>query len=78
MNLLGPSWKTTLTGLLTIIAALGHVAESILNGKPIDWTVAITGFTTGAGLLAARDNKVSSEAAGATIPKATVTTTTTP
>lgn len=68
MNILGPSWRTNLSGLLTIIATLGHVADSILNGKPIDWTIAMTGMTTGIGLLTARDNKVSSEAAGAPIP----------
>ena len=65
MNLLGASWKTTLSGILTIIATLGHIADSLLNGKPIDWTIAMTGLTTGIGLLSARDNKVSSEAVGA-------------
>lgn len=69
MNLLGPSWRTTLSGLLTILATVGHVADAILNGKPIDWTVALTGFTTGVGLLTARDNKVSSEAVGANTTK---------
>lgn len=70
MNLLGPSWRTTLSGVLTILAVIGHVAEAILAGKPIDWTVTIAGITSGVGLLTARDNKVSSEAAGVvTTPK---------
>lgn len=69
MNILGPSWRTNLSGLLTIIATLGHVAESLLNNKPVDWTIAMTGFTTGIGLLTARDNKVSSEAVGVAPPK---------
>lgn len=68
MNLLGPSWRTTLSGLLTILATIGHVADAILAGKPIDWTIAMTGITTGIGLLTARDNKVSSEQAGAIKP----------
>ena len=72
MNLLGASWRTNLSGLLTILATLGHIADAILNGKPIDWTIAMAGLTSGIGLLTARDNKVSSEQAGAGIipPKA--------
>lgn len=74
MNLLGPSWRTNLSGLLTIIATLGHVADSILNGKPIDWAIAMAGMTTGIGLLTARDNKVSSEQVGADTTKVIVKT----
>lgn len=65
MNPLGASWKTTLSGLAAVLAALAHVADGIANGRPIDWTVTIAGLTSGIGLIFARDNKVSSEAAGA-------------
>jgi hypothetical protein len=65
MNILGASWRTTMSGILTILAVIGHVAEALLNGKPIDWTITIAGITSGIGLLTARDNKVSSEAVGA-------------
>ena len=67
LNLIGPSWRTNLSGLLTIFATLGHVADALLAGKPIDWTIAMAGLTSGIGLLTARDNKVSSEQAGAEI-----------
>jgi hypothetical protein len=67
MKILGASWRTTLMGLLTIIATLGHVADAILAGKPIEWTIVMAGLTSGAGLMRARDDKVSSEQAGAGI-----------
>ena len=65
MNLIGPSWKTTLAGLAAICAALAHICDCLSTGKPIDWTIASTGLMSGIGLLFARDNKVSSEQAGA-------------
>lgn len=65
MNILGPSWKTTAAGLAAVLSALAHIADGIANGKPIDWTVSIAGITSGIGLLFARDNKVTSEQAGA-------------
>ena len=65
MNILGPSWKTTMSGLAAILASLTHVVTALQQGTPIDWTVAVAGFTSGFGLLFARDNKVSSEQAGA-------------
>lgn len=64
LPLLGPSWKTSLSGVATILAALAHVADAISNGKPIDWTVVAAAFTTGFGLISARDKKVTSEQEG--------------
>ena len=64
MKPFGPSWRTTLAGTAAILAAMAHVADCLGNGKPIDWTLTIGGITTGAGLLAARDNRVSSEDVG--------------
>jgi hypothetical protein len=63
------SWRTTTSGLATILATLAHVFDAIADGKPIDFTVAIAGITTGIGLLHARDNKVTSEDAGARPPQ---------
>lgn len=46
------------------MAALTSAVSDALQGNPINYTVVITAFTTGIGLLNARDNKVSSEQAG--------------
>lgn len=62
------SWKTTLFGvggLLTVIAA---ALSALLDGKPEtnpDWTSVIASASACIGLLFARDNKVTSEQAGA-------------
>lgn len=71
MNILGPSWKTTVAGLATILSALAHVADSLAKGTPVDWTIVTAAITSGAGLIAARDKKVSSEQEGVT-PKPVV------
>lgn len=68
MNLLGPSWKTTLTGVIAVLSSITHIADSMLNNKPVDWTVAMTGIMTGIGLIFARDNRVSTEQALGTVP----------
>ena len=75
MNPLGPSWKTTMSGIVAILASLTHIADALMTGKPIDWTVALAGLTSGIGLIFARDNKVSSEAVGAVKPAVTITAT---
>lgn len=57
MNALLVSWRTSLSGLITI----GLGAYLLLNGQAVEGTGLIT---LGSGLLAARDNGVSSEEAG--------------
>lgn len=69
MNIIGPSWRTNVSGLAAILASLAHLLDGIINNKPIDWTMTLASLTSGFGLLFARDNKVSSEAAGAVTPK---------
>jgi len=67
MKLFGPSWKTTSAGLLAILGAITHVVFAILH-KNIDETTVMTAGTAivgGVGLIAARDNNVTSEQAGA-------------
>jgi hypothetical protein len=63
------SWKTTLCGILTIAASgITLVAIPLLDADPLtipNWTAFIAALTAGIGLLFARDNGVTSEAAGA-------------
>jgi len=63
------SWKTTLCGILTIAASgITLVAIPLLDADPLtipNWTAFIAALTAGVGLLFARDNGVTSEAAGA-------------
>ena len=59
------SWKTTITGILTIIIAVGSAAKLLLTGGQPDWASTIAAITAGFGLVSARDNKVTSEQAGA-------------
>ena len=59
------SWRTTLLGVLTIVVAVGSAGISYLNTGTFDWPATMMGVTAGLGLIKARDNKVSSEQAGA-------------
>ena len=62
------SWKTTVTGLGTILAAIAGALVLFFDGKPEtnpDWTAVIAAVTAGLGLIFARDNNVTSEKAGA-------------
>lgn len=60
------SWKTTVTGILTIVVAVGNAAINYLKAGTLpDFTGLITAVTAGVGLIAARDNGVTSESAGA-------------
>ena len=57
-----------MTGLGTILAAVGGALTLFFDGKPEtnpDWTIVIAAVTTGLGLIFARDNNVTSEKAGA-------------
>ena len=63
------SWKTTLCGVLGIVAAgITLIAQPILDGDPStvpQWTVFGTSIAAAVGLLFARDNDRSSEDVGA-------------
>jgi hypothetical protein len=62
------SWRTTTAGIAAIVAALATAAVALFDADPLttpDWGAVGAAFLAGVGLLAARDNKVSSEQAGA-------------
>jgi len=61
------SWKTSLAGIGAILGALAALIQGIVSGDLSSEKIALIfgGFTTGAGLLAARDNDVTSKIAGA-------------
>lgn len=59
------SWKTTVTGILAIVVALAGAAKAVIAGVAIDYPTVISAITAGVGLISARDNNVTSEAAGA-------------
>jgi hypothetical protein len=61
------SWKTTVFGICSILVALGGAVKLLVDGDPAtnpDWTAVLAAVAAGIGLIAARDNKVSSEDAG--------------
>ncbi len=62
------SWRTATAGILAILAALIGAAQSLIDSNPAtnpDWSSLTVAVMAGIGLIKARDNKVSSEAAGA-------------
>ena len=59
------SWKTTTLGALTIVSALVNGAMTWLKtGALPDFGLIIGAIMAGIGLIAARDNNVTSEQAG--------------
>lgn len=59
------SWKTTVSGIGAILVAVVNAVIGIVNGSPVDWTATVAAIMSGIGLIAARDNSVTSEQAGA-------------
>lgn len=62
------SYRTTLAGIAAILTAVGGVLTAMTDNDPNtnpDWPAVIASVVAGAGLIAARDNKVTSEKAGA-------------
>jgi hypothetical protein len=63
------SWKTTTTGVAAILAAICGAVPLLIDNDPAtnpEWTSLIAAVMAGIGLLAARDNKVSSIDVGIT------------
>lgn len=62
------SWKTSAAGIGAILVAIGSALSAMFDADPAtipDWGAVVAAVIAGIGLLAARDNNVSSEAAGA-------------
>jgi hypothetical protein len=60
------SWKTTMTGVLSIVVALATAGIAWLKSGAIpDLGPVVVAVTAGVGLILARDNDKSSEQAGA-------------
>ena len=59
------SYKTTIGGVLMILSAIFDVALKLYNKEPVNWDISIGMITGGLALMQARDNKVTSEQAGA-------------
>jgi hypothetical protein len=62
------SWRTTTAGIAAIVVAIATAVGALFDADPLtlpDWGAVAAAIMAGVGLLAARDNKVSSEQAGA-------------
>lgn len=62
------SWKTTASAVAALVTLIGAIIGQLTDGNPEtnpDWNVAIPVLFAGLTGLFARDNKVSSESAGA-------------
>jgi hypothetical protein len=65
------SWKTTIMGIVAVLSGLGMFGKIISDfaaGRPVGFeevSIAVATIGTGLGLIAARDNDVTSEDAGA-------------
>lgn len=61
------SFRTNGAGIGAIVIAIGGIITGLTDSDPKtpDWTASIAAIIAGVGLLAARDNKVSSEEVGA-------------
>ena len=52
------SWKTTVLGILALIATIAKLATEVLSGHPVDIATTAIGMTAGVGLIAAKDHDV--------------------
>jgi hypothetical protein len=59
------SHRTTIAGIAAICTAAAAVLTGLSEGSTVDWTSVIAAVVSGIGLIFARDNKVTSEQAGA-------------
>lgn len=62
------SWRTTVFGAGGLLTVAAGVVNAMFDGDPAtnpDWMVVIAAMSTAIGLLFARDDKVTSEQAGA-------------
>jgi uncharacterized membrane protein YhiD involved in acid resistance len=60
------SWRTSVAGLGAILVSVGAALTAMFDNDPLtnpEWGVVVAAIIAGVGLLAARDNKVTSEQA---------------
>lgn len=60
------SWRTSVAGLGAILISVGAALTAMFDNDPLtnpEWGVVVAAIIAGVGLLAARDNKVTSEQA---------------
>jgi hypothetical protein len=65
------NWKTTTTGIATILVAVGSTLKALTDNDPAtvpDYTVLVAAITSGLGLIFARDYNKSSEDTGIAVP----------
>jgi len=61
------SWRTTATGILAIVVAIAGAVKAELDGDvttTADWGAVAAAIIAGVGLIAARDNRISSQDVG--------------
>jgi len=49
-------WKTTLAGVLTIVATLATAGLAYMHGQPVNVVTTFAGITAGVGLIKAADS----------------------
>jgi len=62
------SYRTTILGVIAVLTAVTNAAQAIFDGDVstvFDLDTTVTAIAAGLGLIFARDNKVTSEKAGA-------------
>lgn len=62
------SWRTTIFGAGGLLVVVANTVSALLDGDPLtnpDWSAVAGVVSIAIGLFFARDNKVTSEAAGA-------------
>ena len=62
------SWRTTVAGIAAIVTAVASAVVALFDADPTtvpEWGAVVAAVMAGVGLLNARDNRVSSEQAGA-------------
>jgi hypothetical protein len=54
------NWKTTASGVATILTAVADIVHGISSGSPVNWNVDVTAILAGLGLLFAKDASTNS------------------
>ena len=65
---LSGSWRTTLGGVGVLLATVATALTALTDNNPetnVNWEILVAGVSAAFAMIAARDNKVSSEEVGA-------------